>query len=106
MTAMQPVYLSCAQAAPYFPSIDGQRISARTIWRWGRYGIYGIRLRLERVGGRFVTTPEWIAEFRAALAEIPPGRREAAQRERAMRRSPARRARAIERANRRAAAIA
>lgn len=51
-------------------SVTGRRISKPTAWRWCIHGISGVRLRRQRVGGRWFTTLEWVREFMEATTEM------------------------------------
>ena len=62
-------YLTCTEAAKLFPG----RPSANCIWRWCRRGVAArngerVRLRHVRLGGRLLTTRQWLDMFGHALA--------------------------------------
>lgn len=62
--------ISLAEGAQHVPG----RPTANCLWRWCRRGVLardGSRIRLEhvRVGGRVMTSLEWIREFSERLAE-------------------------------------
>ena len=65
-------FLTFSEAAALIPRRSGRRIHASTLWRWGRKGVQGVRLKTWRFGGRFFTTEKALAEFAERLAEIPP----------------------------------
>ena len=57
--------ISFSEAAKLLPTHP----HARTIWRWGRKGVRGIKLEVLRLGGRFVTSIQALERFGRALAE-------------------------------------
>jgi hypothetical protein len=65
--------LTVAAAAREFPSRNGGRASAATVWRWTVTGVRtrGGRVKLERIkiGAFFYTSREAIVRFLAALNE-------------------------------------
>ena len=65
-------YIGMAQAAKISPG----RPSASTPWRWAKKGVGGIHLQHIRVGGRVLTTPEWVEEFIAACNQTAAERAE------------------------------
>lgn len=52
----------------------GKRVHWQTVRRWSRKGIRGVKLKVQPVGHRRLTTVAWVEEFLAALAarDIPP----------------------------------
>ena len=64
-----PEYLTVVQAAKLAPG----RPSANAIWRWAAHGIKTptgrVYLRHLRMGGKLLTTSEWIIDFGLAMAE-------------------------------------
>ena len=67
--------LSFTEAAKCLPPINGRRVHASTVWRWGRKGVCGVKLEILRLGGRFVTSAEALERFAVALATLPPDQR-------------------------------
>jgi len=62
-------YLALAVATRVFPGErPGQNVSPNTVYRWGTKGLplpdgRVVRLRIWRLGRKYVTTPEAIADF-------------------------------------------
>lgn len=56
-----------AEASEWFPVFRGRRLSAKAIIRRIRHGQDGIRLKAIRDGGKWFTSPEWVAEFLEAV---------------------------------------
>lgn len=46
--------------------VAGFRPHASTTWRWTKRGVRGVKLETRVVGGRPMTTTEWVEEFIAA----------------------------------------
>lgn len=53
-------------------------VSVNTLTRWRLNGVRGVKLRCQRIGGRYYTSKQWLDEFVAALnhAKAPPVRRD------------------------------
>lgn len=49
------------------PGITGRPIARSTVGRWTTVGVAGVRLRTERIGGRYYTRDSWVQDFLAAL---------------------------------------
>ena len=54
-----PNLMGCAKLAKLVPNSRGEATSPSTVWRWIKEG----RLRSVKVGGRLMSTPEWLLEM-------------------------------------------
>ena len=63
-------YLTLGQAAKLIPTTGGRPPSTMSLYRWCTVGLNGVRLKHMRFGRRICTTPEDLAEFARALAEV------------------------------------
>lgn len=62
--------LTLTQAARLVPLTRLDRPApVRTILRWVRHGVRGVRLEAVRIGGRWVTTPEALERFTSTLTD-------------------------------------
>jgi hypothetical protein len=50
---------------------DGKTVNMSTLWRWHRYGLGGVRLEIQKVGGRVFTTRSALRRFIAARSSPP-----------------------------------
>ena len=50
-------------------SVTGRRPNLSTGWRWASKGCRGIRLRTAVLGGKMLTSIEWVEEFIQATTE-------------------------------------
>jgi hypothetical protein len=64
---MSETYIPLTEIGKYLPWIRPEGPDRVTVWKWTRYGVGGVKLRTEKIGGRRFTTLEAITEFRAAL---------------------------------------
>lgn len=55
--------ITIIEAAKLFPTRNGKHPAAKTVRRWIKEGVKGVKLKGSRVGGFFYTTPEWVKEF-------------------------------------------
>jgi len=61
-------YISLQAAAPLFPT----RPHKNTIVRWANRGLYGVKLKTVRYGGKRLTRPVWVDEFNVAMLGASP----------------------------------
>ena len=63
-------WLTLPEAAELLPRRRrGRKVAASTLWRWSRYGLHGVYLRVSAVGGSGTcTTHEWLEDFFEALS--------------------------------------
>lgn len=47
-------------------------VHLNTIMRWRISGVQGVKLRCQRIGGRFFTCKQWLDEFVSALNDMKP----------------------------------
>ena len=55
--------MSLSDACLLLPKTNGKHPNPRTLSRWGKVGIRGVRLSIERVGGRWYTSEAAIESF-------------------------------------------
>ena len=56
-------WLTLTEAAGFFARSNGKKVSTDSLVRWIQTGIEGVCLKAEKVGGRWMTTEAWLAEF-------------------------------------------
>jgi len=61
-------FLSLREACAHFPS----RPHLNTVGRWATRGVYGVKLKTCRYGGKRLTRKAWIEEFNAKLLSSSP----------------------------------
>ena len=81
--------LNAARRLPWL-KIDGNHLDLSTLYRMARRPRRGRVLKTTHIGGRVVTTEQWVREYVEAAGEAAPSEQE--------RRSPSRRARMMRRA--------
>ena len=62
--------LTLDQARRLFPGRDGNPVCYRTVWRWVRTGLRGVRLETIRMGQRHVTSEQAIDRFIARYTAV------------------------------------
>ena len=61
-------YITLLEAVPYFLT----RPHKNTIVRWANKGVYGVKLRTIRYGGKRLTRPCWCEDFNRAMQGASP----------------------------------
>jgi hypothetical protein len=61
-------YITLLEAVPYFLT----RPHKNTIVRWANKGVYGVKLKTIRYGGKRLTRPCWVEEFNRAVQGASP----------------------------------
>jgi hypothetical protein len=61
-------YITLLEAVPYFLT----RPHKNTVVRWANRGVYGVKLKTIRFGGKRLTRPCWVAEFNQAVMGASP----------------------------------
>lgn len=65
--------LQMSEVPAEFERLTGSRPHRSTVKRWRSNGIQGITLRAIRIGGRWKTSPVWIADFIEQLNAVGDG---------------------------------
>lgn len=60
---MPDALLSLSDLARILPTANGKPIPASSLWRWAVYGVRGVRLEHQLIGGRYYSSPAALAKF-------------------------------------------